>query len=62
MRKYGSGNSISIQVGIEIQFNGCIDWVCAVCLAGLPNNFSGIILSQHGMLETVEHHIVPKSY
>ena len=64
IEKYGSEGSAFAQVGIDIQFSNSTAIFESVCVVRppekLPNGFSGIILGQHAMLDTIEYHIVPR--
>lgn len=64
LEMYGSEDGISVQAGIEIRCSNAkaiIHSRCVVRSEGLPNGFSGVILGQHGFLDMMEYHIVPRA-
>jgi hypothetical protein len=58
-----ASNSSVVQVSIEIQFSNCVQLVEGVATirpaGSLPNGFSGIILGQRTILDSLEYHVVP---
>ncbi|KAH0562870.1 hypothetical protein GP486_002520 [Trichoglossum hirsutum] len=64
LETYGTAaNSGVVQIGIEVQFSNClhkIEGLATIRPANtMPNGFSGIILGQWTILDSLEYHVVP---
>jgi hypothetical protein len=62
--KYGTAaNSGIVQIAIEIQFSNCLHKIEGLATIrptkSMPNGFSGIILGQWTILDSLEYHVVP---
>jgi hypothetical protein len=62
--EYGMGDGVTIQIAIGIQSSNVVCASEGIALVRprhtLPNNFSGIILGQHSVLDSLDYHVIPK--
>lgn len=61
---YGSQGNAAVQIAISIQFSNCLEIFETICVVRLsetlPNGFSGVILGEHGLLNLMDYHVVPR--
>jgi hypothetical protein len=61
---YGSADGLSVQISLGIQFSNTQYYLEGIAVVRpqhtLPNNFSGIILGQHSLLDQIEYHVAPR--
>lgn len=64
MAIYGSEGNTAVQISINIQFSNCLEVFETICVVRpsetLPNGFSGVILGEHGLLNLMDYHVVPR--
>ena len=60
---YGADNGISVQISLVIQFSNTSAYFESIAIvrpsSRLPNNFSGVILGQHSLLNSLKYEITP---